>query len=464
MGSAWPWDWADPGFDRKRTLPSSAIARGHPMSLRSRKSGEPPAVADYVVLLLGFGCLVLLTAWLPMVLTRAPLSLPIVCVAIGAGVFALPGVQGAFPHPQNHLPVVERFSEMVVIISLMGAGLKLDRRIGWRRWILTWRLLAIAMPLTIIGLTLLGQALLGLGLASALLLASVLAPTDPVLAADIQVGPPNSGEDGDTRFALTSEAGLNDALAFPFVNAAIALSLASASGASWFVDWIAVDVVWKLSTGLLVGVATGYALGYLVFYLPNSASISRTGDGFVALGITCIAYGLAELAHGYGFLSVFVAAVVLRMQERDHGYHTRLHDFAEELERLLMMALLVAFGGALWAGGLLHALRWDGVAFGLLALFVVRPLSGWIGLGGAGLPGDKRAVISVYGIRGIGSIYYLAHGAGHGDFGDTGLIWSVVAFVILVSIILHGASASPVMAWIDRRREARQRPTGERRS
>lgn len=191
MSSAWPWDWADPGFDRKRTLPSSAIARGHPMSLRARKSGEPPAVADYVVLLLGFGCLVLLTAWLPMVLTRAPLSLPIVCVAIGAGVFALPGVQGTFPHPQNHLPVVERFSEMVVIISLMGAGLKLDRRIGWRRWILTWRLLAIAMPLTIIGLTLLGQALLGLGLASALLLASVLAPTDPVLAADIQVGPPN---------------------------------------------------------------------------------------------------------------------------------------------------------------------------------------------------------------------------------------------------------------------------------
>jgi NhaP-type Na+/H+ or K+/H+ antiporter len=410
----------------------------------------------YILLLVGFGCLVLLTAWLPMVLTRAPLSLPIVCVAIGAGVFALPGMQTAAPHPRDHLAIVERFSEMVVIISLMGAGLKLDRRIGWRRWILTWRLLGIAMPLTIIGLALLGHGLLGLSLASALLLASVLAPTDPVLASDIQVGPPNSGEDGDTRFALTSEAGLNDALAFPFVHAAIALSLASASGEPWLLRWFAVDVVWKLAAGLVVGIAAGYALGYLVFHLPNRARLSRTGDGFVALGITCIAYGAAELVHGYGFLSVFVAALVLRMQERDHGYHTQLHDFAEELERLLMMALLVAFGGALATGGLLQALGWDGVAFGILALFVVRPLSGWIGLSGAVLPADKKAVISIYGIRGVGSVYYLAYAAGHGVFPDADPIWSVVAFIVLVSIVLHGATASPVMAWIDRRRASRQ--------
>lgn len=415
----------------------------------------------YIILLVGFGCLVLLTAWLPMVLTRAPLSLPIVCVAIGAGIFALPVMQTAIPHPRGHLAVVERFSEMVVIISLMGAGLKLDRRIGWKRWILTWRLLGIAMPLTIIGLTLLGQGLLGLGLASALLLASVLAPTDPVLAADIQVGPPNSGEDGDTRFALTSEAGLNDALAFPFVHAAIALSLASTTSEPWLLHWLTIDVVWKLSAGLVVGIVTGHVLGYLIFHLPNRARLSRTGDGFVALGITCIAYGAAELAHGYGFLSVFVAALVLRMQERDHGYHTQLHDFAEELERLLMMALLVLFGGALSTGGLLQALRWDGIVFGVLALLVIRPLSGWIGLSGAVLPADKKSVISVYGIRGVGSIYYLAYGAGHGAFDDADLIWSVVSFIILVSIVLHGATASPVMAWLDRRREARQASMGE---
>jgi len=418
-------------------------------------------VNDYILVLLGFGCLVLLTAWLPMVLSRAPLSLPIVCVGIGAGIFALPAMRVSMPHPQSHLPIVERFSEMVVIISLMGAGLKIDRQIGWRSWILTWRLLGIAMPLTIISLALLGYGLLGLGAASALLLASVLAPTDPVLAADIQVGPPNSGEDGDTRFALTSEAGLNDALAFPFVHAAIALSLTASNGHPWLLHWISVDVVWKLAAGLVIGIITGRVLGYLVFKLPDRAKLSRTGDGFVALGITCISYGAAEMAHGYGFLSVFVSALVLRMRERGHGYHTQLHNFTDELERLLMMALLVAFGGALSTGGLLGALSWEGIAFGLIALFIVRPLSGWIGMAGVVLPSDKKAVINVYGIRSVGSIYYLAYATGHGGFDDGHLIWSVVAFVILVSIVMHGATASPVMAWLDRRREARRPLTGE---
>lgn len=420
--------------------------------------GNSKILNAYIIVLVGFGCLVLLTAWLPMVLTRAPLSLPIVCVVVGACVFALPSIPATVPDPRDNLWIVERFSEMVVIISLMGAGLKLDRPIGWTRWNLTWRLLGIAMPLTILGLALLGYSLLGLGAASALLLASVLAPTDPVLASDIQVGPPNSGEDGHTRFALTSEAGLNDALAFPFVNAAIALSMASSASEPWLMNWLTVDVLWKLSAGLAIGMLTGYGLGYLVFRLPNRAKLSRTGDGFVALGITCISYGAAELAHSYGFLSVFVAALVLRTQERDHGYHNKLHDFAEELERLLMMALLIAFGGAIATSGLLQALRWDGVVFGLIAIFVVRPLSGWIGLTGADIPQDKKAVISFYGIRGVGSIYYLAYAQGHGAFDKPDVIWSVTAFIILVSIILHGATASPVMIWLDQRREGRRNP------
>jgi NhaP-type Na+/H+ or K+/H+ antiporter len=417
--------------------------------------GRSNILDPYIILLIGFGCLVLLTSWLPMVLTRAPLSLPIVCVAIGVAIFALPAVRESVPHPQKHLALVERFSEMVVIISLMGAGLKIDRPVGWGSWNLTWRLLGIAMPLTIICLALLGYGLLGLSAASALLLASVLAPTDPVLAADIQVGPPNSGDDGNTRFALTSEAGLNDALAFPFVNAAIALSLVVTTSEAWLLHWLSIGVAWKLGAGLAIGVTTGYLLGYLIFRLPQRVRLSGAGDGFVALAITCIAYGAAELAHGYGFLSVFVAALVLRSQERDHGYHTQLHDFAEELERLLMVALLVAFGGALVTGGLLHLLGWNGVAFGLLALLVVRPLSGWISMVGATVPADKKAVISVYGIRGVGSIYYLAYAAGHGDFSNVDVIWSIVAFVILSSILLHGATASPVMIWLDRRRERR---------
>src|SRR4051812_33967766 len=315
----------------------------------------------YIVVLAGFGALVLLTAWLPMVLREAPLSLPIVCVGIGAALFAIPGVPGVAPHPQDHLPVVERLTELVVIISLMGAGLKIDRVLGWSSWIVTWRLLGLSMPLTIVGLTLLAYALLGLGPATALLLAAALAPTDPVLASDIQVGPPGWGEEDETRFSLTSEAGLNDGLAFPFVHAALAIALASQTGELWAWRWFSVGVVWKLGAGIVVGYVIGRALGWLLFHVPNRAKLSRTGDGFVALGITCLAYGLTEMAHGYGFLAVFVAALALRSAERDHEYHEKLHGFAEEIERLLMMALLVVFGGALTDGGLFQALTWEAV-------------------------------------------------------------------------------------------------------
>jgi NhaP-type Na+/H+ or K+/H+ antiporter len=407
----------------------------------------------YIVVLAGFGALVLLTAWLPMVLNEAPLSLPIICVGIGAALFAIPGVPGVLPHPVEQLPVVERITEIVVIIALMGAGLKLDRVIGWRSWRITWRLLGIAMPLTITALAVLAYWLLGLGAATALLLAGSLAPTDPVLASDVQVGPPQSGEEDDTRFALTSEAGLNDGLAFPFVMCAIAIAAADRTGDPWLWGWFGSEVLWRLGAGIGIGIAVGYALGWLVFSVPNRAKLSRTGDGFVALGITCLTYGLTEMAHGYGFLAVFVAALALRAAERNHEYHEKLHDFAEQLERLLMMVLLILFGGAMTSGGLLRALSWDAIAFSLLALFVVRPLSGWIGLTGASCPRTERAVISFFGIRGLGSVYYLAYAQQKAEFDAPDLLWSTLGFIVLVSIILHGATVTPVMRLIDRRRE-----------
>jgi len=407
----------------------------------------------YVVVLAGFGAVVLLTAWLPMLLKELPLSLPIFCVGLGAVLFSVPQVPGVAPHPQEHLGIAERLTEFVVLIALMGAGLKLDRPLAWVSCMLTWRLLGLAMPLTILALAVLAHVLLGVGAATAILLAASLAPTDPVLASDVQVGPPGEGLEDEVRFTLTSEAGLNDGLAFPFVNLAIALALASQTGEPWLMRWLTVDLVWKLVAGLAVGWIVGRILGWLTFRLPNRAKLSRTGDGFVALGITCLAYGLTEMVHGYGFLAVFVAAVGLRAAERNSKYHEKLHDFTEQLERLLMMVLLVMFGGAIADGGLFRALTWEAVIFALLAIFVVRPLSGWLSLLGGEQRFDEKAVISFFGIRGLGSGYYLAYGLGHAVFEQPELLWATTGLIVLVSILLHGITVTPVMRHLDSQRQ-----------
>ena len=272
-------------------------------------------------------------------------------------------------------------------------------------------------------------------------------------ASDVQVGPPKSGVEDETRFALTSEAGLNDGLAFPFVMCALALAEAGRTGEPWFMQWLSVEVVWRLSAGVGVGTAMGYALGWLVFRIPNRAKLSRTGDGFVALGVTVIVYGIAQTVHGYGFLAVFVGGLALRAAERNHRYHETLHDFAEQLERLSMMVLLVLFGGLL-VNGLLDALDWRAVLFAMLAIFVVRPLAGWISLAATPPPPDERLAISFFGIRGVGTIYYVAYALGKHPFEQTNLIWSTTALIILISIILHGITVTPAMRIIDRRRNA----------
>jgi NhaP-type Na+/H+ or K+/H+ antiporter len=408
-------------------------------------------MSAYIVVLAGFGVVVLLTAWLPMVLKELPLSLPIFCIGLGALIFAFPDLPGVIPHPNEELALVERLSEFVVIISLMGAGLKIDRPFGWNRWRLTWRLLGISMPLTILGLAWLGYSLLGLGLAAALLLGAALAPTDPVLASDVQVGPPGANEEEDeVRFTLTSEAGLNDGLAFPFV--LLAIAFAQEVSVTRVAEWFVYAVIWKIAAGIGMGYIVGRALGWLTFHLPNRAKLSRTGAGFVALGITCIAYGVTEIVQGYGFLAVFVAALALRATEPEHDYHHKLHDFAEELERLMMMVVLVLLGGAMTGGDLFAALTWQAVAFGLIALFVIRPLAGWIGLIGTDPPPGEKAAISFFGIRGLGSIYYLAYALDHAKFDHADLLWSTAGFIILVSIVLHGITVTPAMRHLDDRR------------
>jgi len=410
--------------------------------------------SSYIILLFVFGAVILLTAWLPMLLKRAPISLPMVCIGIGVVIWsAFPSLVGVNPLENRY--VTERLTEFVVIVALMGAGLKLDRPISWRGWETSWRLVGIAMPLTIAAITLLGWTFLGLGVAAALLLGATLAPTDPVLASDIQVGPPQSGEEDEVRFALTSEAGLNDGAAFPFVYLAIALALSEGSSEPFLAHWIFVDVIWKIAAGVGIGWLGGKIMGHLAFRLPRRTGLSETKDGFVALGITCLAYGSAEMIHGYGFLAVFVSAIALRSVERQHHYHENLHNFAEQIERLLMMILLVCFGAAIAEGSIFGALSWPVVITATLILIVVRPLSGWVGLIGFPARPLEKVVIAFFGVRGLGSFYYLAFALGQAEFEGAKILWVTVCFVVLSSIIMHGVLVTPVMRLLDRSQSQR---------
>jgi NhaP-type Na+/H+ or K+/H+ antiporter len=406
----------------------------------------------YIIALAGLGLLVLLVAWLPMVLRRVPLSLPIFCVLAGYLAFSLPGA-GQAPFPMWFPAATERLTELVVLVALMGAGLKLDRPFGWRGWRQVWRLLGIAMPLTILATALLGWWWLGLGPAAALLLGAALAPTDPVLAADVQVGPPRTGEEDEVRFGLTAEAGLNDGLAFPFVNLAIvtAALTAGTAGVPWttgLASWLLVDVAWKLAAGIGIGWLAGRVLGWATFRAHARTRLAHTGDGFVALGITLLVYGVTEAAHGYGFVAVFVAALVLRAAERGHDYHDTMHGFIEQAERLLMMLTLVLFGGVI-AQGLFAALDWAEVAVAVAIVFLVRPVLGWISLAGLPWPRRERALVAFLGVRGIGSFYYIAYALNHAHFAEGAQLWSVVGFVVLLSVVVHGVTVTPLMRGVE---------------
>ncbi|MET7750174.1 cation:proton antiporter [Micromonospora sp. NPDC005367] len=410
---------------------------------------EPVDVGFAVV---GLGAL--LAGVLPRLLERRPLSMPIAFLGLGMAVFLLPtGLP--VPDPLAYPEVATHLTEIGVIVALMGAGLKIDRPLSWSRWSSTWRLLAVAMPFCIAAVAVLGWWWAGLVPATALLLGSALAPTDPVLASDVQVGEPTDAEDSEdeVRFALTSEAGLNDGLAFPFVYAAIAVAGTSLAPGDWLARWFTVDVLWKVGIGVGGGLLVGWLLGKLFFHAPRQLRLARHAEGFLALAATFLAYGLVEVVGGYGFLAVFVAARAIRAAERTHEYHAVLHDFAEQVERLLTVLLLLLFGGAV-VGGLLAPLTVPAAAVGLALVFVLRPLAGWLSLRGAPGRPAEHWVIASFGIRGVGSFYYLAYATTKADFAGADLVWATVGLVVIVSVLVHGIAATPVMQLLDR--------TGER--
>ncbi|MBR7744258.1 cation:proton antiporter [Phycicoccus sp. BSK3Z-2] len=434
--------------------------------------------ATLVYVLLGGSLLV--AAALPQLLTRYALSAPIVLVGLGVLIGLLPATDTVSVDPVALRPWIEHLTEVAVLVALMGVGLALDRplrprlRASWATWSPTWRLLGVAMPLTIAGVAAIAWGPLGVALPAAVLLGAVLAPTDPVLASDVQVGGPLQGEpdqesdeeqhEDEVRFALTSEAGLNDGLAFPFVYAAIFLAAGPPDGGVW--RWLGWELVGKVVVGVLVGVALGWVLARLAFRAPSpKLRFAVVGQPILALAALLLAYGLAEAAHGYGFLAVFACAVTIRSVERQDIYHQHMHEVVERLEILLTLVLLLGLGFA-FTTGLLARLDWRGVVVGLALVFVVRPLAGYLSFVGhrsragvAGLRRRERLVIGFFGVRGVGSLYYLAYAAGTASFTEERWMWSTVAFTVALSVVVHGVLATPAMRWLDATREREPEPT-----
>ena len=408
------------------------------------------------VLFAALGVVALAAALLPRLLGRVPISMPMVFLSSGIALFAaVPALPS--PDPLVHGTIATHLTEVCVIVSLMGAGLAINRTFSRIGWASTWRLLAITMIATIAVVAVAGTFLLGLGVAAALLLAAALAPTDPVLASEVQVAEPaedpdDPGED-EARFALTSEAGLNDGLAFPFTY--LALGVAAAGTLSWSVigSWIAVDLGWRLLIGITTGLLIGWLLRRLFFHTPvSSLRLAEHAEGFVALAATFLAYGIAEAVEGYGFLAVFVCACTIRAGERSHGYHRVLHNWVEQLERLLTVVVLLLLGGAI-ARGLLNPLQPIDIAVVAAFLLLIRPLTGWLGLVGGRTGPRERLVIAFFGVRGIGSLFYIAYALGHGHFAQPERLWAIVGLTVAASVLLHGITATLAMTLLDRARQ-----------
>jgi NhaP-type Na+/H+ or K+/H+ antiporter len=201
-----------------------------------------------------------------------------------------------------------------------------------------------------------------------------------------------------------------------------------------------------------MGFLLGKVLEYFLFKLPKKGKIPETQDGFVAISATLLVYGLTEMVHGYGFIAVFVTGLTLKHYEKGHRYHRELHDFTDQIERILVVIVLLLLGGSI-SRGLLEALTWQGALVGIGFLVFLRPLAGYIGLLGVPVKTREKWAISFFGIRGIGSIFYVSFALGKAEFVNPEEIWAIVGFTILLSIFMHGMLATPVMSYLDKVRK-----------
>ena len=398
---------------------------------------------------------------------RLPLTTAILYLAVGFGI-GPHGLNLLEMDPLESARFLERATELGVIISLFTAGLKLRLPLKHPSWKLALRLATVSMVLTVGMIAALTHFWFGLPIGAGILLGAILAPTDPVLASDVQLG---HAEDKDRlRFSLTGEAGLNDGTAFPFVMLGLGLLGAHEIGGSG-IRWFTTDLLYAIAGGLGVGVFFGAWVSKLLFRLRAQKSEAIILDDFLALSLIALSYGTALLMHVYGFLAVFAAALTLRQVERSQTGGELPEDvnaiaklssvkshsdpkksaaltaqavlvFNEQLERIAEVSLVLLFGAMFrW-----EYLNWESIGFALILFFIIRPTAVWAGLIGHKVPGYQKYLIGWFGVRGVGSFYYLMYAIQYGLSTSLAQQFIVITFnVVVLSVVVHGFSVTPLM-------------------
>lgn len=345
--------------------------------------------------------------------------------------------------------LMKRLTEFAVIIALFAAGLRIDRPLTWSAWRSTRLLILVVMPLTIAGVAVFANLVMGLSLGAAILLGAILAPTDPVLAASVGADEPGKKE-SEPKFALTSESGLNDGLAFPFVF--LGIFIAVEGGTGWIAEWVLADVIYAIAIGAVLGAGIGVLLGRLVDALAERDLISQDMEGWIAVAAVLAIYGLTELVGAYGFIAAFAGGLAYRNRPtRTTRHHRQVHGGAETVERVAELSLILLLGSTLTIQGLGE----PGLAGWLLApvlLLLIRPLIVMASFIGSRLALKERAFVGWFGIRGLGSFYYaaVAFDTGALALGEKEIIFWTTVVIVGISIILHGFTAAPFARRLER--------------
>ncbi|MEB3337099.1 MAG: sodium:proton antiporter [Leptolyngbyaceae bacterium] len=411
----------------------------------------------YTLSLFVVGFLLLVITLGSRLISRLPLTYALIYLVVGVmlGPYGLHLIQ-ARPDAES----LERLTEFIVIVSLFSCGLKMNRPLQLWAWQSTIRLIGFLMPITIFAVAAIAHWFLNLNWGAAILLGAILAPTDPVLASEVQLA--HTEDRDELRFGLTSEGGLNDALAFPFVYFGL-YWLKDNHWQNWFRQWVAVDVIWAIAAGIVMGIVVARCIVWVERKIQGFQAIEELWGDFVALSMILGSYSLTEFVNGYGFLAVFVSGMVAQQSYCRHNPEKRQSQlaFTERIEKLLEIAVIIILGSLLRLKPILSFSN-EAVLVGGLLIFVIRPVGAWLSTIGTSFHPNKRFLMGWFGIRGVGSLYYLSYALGEGLLGPAGeeIAW-ITYITVVISVVLHGISSTPLMNWYEstlKRRNTENQP------